>query len=423
MSLHPSRARQQAVIQPGSCRHARWARTPAVLQHLGGRSLTVAVRPRLTALSVSRKAALIVLLHLSAGAQEPQTAKQYCIAEAGYRFEFPRDHFSHPCFRTEWWYFTGNLATAAGRRFGYQLTFFREAVDNPYPNPSRWRVDDLYLAHFAITDITGEEFFYTQRISRAGVGLAGADATKGRIWNGPWSAEVRGDAWTLNAVDGENLIQLALNSRKPPAIQGIDSISQKAEGEGNASHYYSLTRLDTSGEIWIAGERYPVSGWSWMDHEFSTSQLQPEQVGWDWVSLQMDDGTEWMLFDLRRKDGARDAHSAGSFIDERGRVTPLSVSDFEMTPLAEWMSPLTGASYPTRWRVRVPGSGLDVEITAALPEQELITKETTGVTYWEGSIEAKGSRNGKPVQGRGYLEMTGYAGPLPSGLYSVTSDK
>jgi predicted secreted hydrolase len=357
-----------------------------------------------------------------AGPQQSPGGREYCIAKAGYGFEFPRDHFSHPCFRTEWWYFTGNIATVAGRRFGYQLTFFREGVDNPYPNPSRWRVDDLYLAHFAISDLSEDQFFYTQRISRAGIGLAGADPATARIWNGPWLAEVRGDVWTLRAADGDNAIRLDLISRKPPAIQGIDGISQKADGPGNASHYYSLTRLETRGEIRLEGTSHAVTGWSWMDHEFSTSQLQPEQVGWDWVSLQMDDGTEWMLFELRRQDGTRDAHSAGSFVDERGLVTHLAAANFEMTPLEEWTSPMTGASYPIRWRIRVPEKSLDIEIAAAMPEQEMDTRETTQIIYWEGSIQAQGVRDGKPVEGRGYLEMTGYAGPLPAGLYSATSD-
>ena len=364
-------------------------------------------------------AALIALLCCPAGAQMRPAAKQYCTAQPGYRYEFPRDHFSHSCFRTEWWYFTGNVATADGRRFGYQLTFFREAVDNPYPNPSRWRVDDLYLAHFAISALAGKEFFYTQRISRAGIGLAGADAAEARVWNGPWSAEVHDDAWTLQAADAANEIRFQMVSRKPPAIQGVNGISQKADGKGNASHYYSLTRLETTGQLRFKGETYTVSGWSWMDHEFSTSQLQPEQVGWDWVSLQMEDGTEWMLYDLRRKDGRRDPHSAGSFIDAQGRVVPLANADFQMTPLEQWTSPTTGARYPIRWRIRSPRLGLDFEISAAMPAQELKTKETTGVIYWEGSIQARGTRNGKAVEGRGYLEMTGYAGPLPSGLYSA----
>jgi predicted secreted hydrolase len=344
-------------------------------------------------------------------------AKQYCVARAGYRYEFPRDHFSHDCFRTEWWYFTGNVTSDDGLRFGYQLTFFRDAVDNPYPNPSRWRVDQLYLAHFAVTDIEAEEFAHAQRISRAAIGLAGVDAAAGRIWNGPWSAEVRGDRWLLRAADGEHAIDLQMESRKPPVIQGTGGISQKGAGEGNASHYYSLTRLETSGTLRIGGREHRVTGWSWMDHEFSTSQLEPGQVGWDWISLHLDDGTEWMLFQLRRRDGSRDAHSAGSFIDASGRATQLSAADIEMQPLEEWTSPASGARYPMHWRVRVPRLGLDMELTAAIPNQELDTRQTTQIIYWEGSITARGTRNGRPVEGRGYLEMTGYAGPLPSGLY------
>lgn len=346
-------------------------------------------------------------------------AREYCVAQPGYQFEFPRDHFSHNCYRTEWWYFTGNLADARGRRFGYQLTFFREAVDNPYPNPSRWRVDDLHMAHFGISDVSGDDFFYTQRMSRAGIGLAGADPEPGRIWNGPWKAEVHGNTWTLEAAEGDYKVQFEMQSRKPPNIQGVNGISQKADGAGNASHYYSLTRLETSGQLRVRGETFKVSGGSWMDHEFSTSQLDPQQVGWDWVSLQMEDNTEWMFYQLRRKDGSRDAHSAGSFVDEKGRVVTLSAGDFEMTPLETWTSPATGARYPIRWRIRAPRLGLDVEISATIPQQELITKETTGVIYWEGSTATTGTRHGKRVKGRGYLEMTGYAGPLPANLYSA----
>jgi predicted secreted hydrolase len=351
-------------------------------------------------------------------AQAAGAPRRSCVALPGYHFEFPRDHFSHPCFRTEWWYFTGNLSDASGSEFGFQLTFFREAVDNPYPNPSRWRIDDLYMAHFAISDIAAKDFLYSQRISRAGISLAGADPADGRIWNGPWKAEVHGDAWSLVAGDGTSALQLKMESRKPPSIQGINGVSQKAEGEGNGSHYYSLTRLATSGKLRFRGASYAVTGWSWMDHEFSTSQLSPQQVGWDWVSLQMKDGTEWMLFQLRRKDGTRDPFSAGSFVDEKGRVTPLASGDFEMIPGAAWASPQSGARYPVAWRIRVPRLRLEIEISAAMPAQELDTKQTTGVIYWEGSITAKGSHNETPVGGRGYLEMTGYAAPLPSNLYS-----
>ena len=345
---------------------------------------------------------------------EQHSQERFCRALPGYRFAFPRDHFSHPCFRTEWWYFTGNLQTSAGQRFGFELTFFREGVDNPYPNPSRWRVDELYAAHFAISDLGKKSFFYTQRLRRAGIELAGADPGRGKIWNGDWFAELRGQSWHLEASEGDQQIRLELHPKKPPVIQGKNGVSQKAAGEGNASHYYSLTRLETSGQLKVGGASYDVTGWSWMDHEFSTNQLQPNQVGWDWVSLQMEDGTEWMLYQFRLAGGGHDPYSSGSFVGQDGQAVQLSAEDFQMEPLAEWKSPHSNARYPIRWRVRVPRLGLDAEIEAAMPDQELLAKETTGVIYWEGSITARGQRNGKQIQGRGYLEMTGYAGQLPS---------
>ena len=367
--------------------------------------------------------------------QDPAPPPRFCKALPGFQFEFPRDHFSHPCFRTEWWYFTGNLSDRNGRRFGFELTFFREGVENPYANPSRWRVDDLYLAHFAISDIAAERFSYTDRLHRAGIEMAGADPSKGRIWNGDWSATLRtqggGESWLLEAAsagasEAGQRIRLELNPLRPPVIQGRDGVSQKAGGEGNASHYYSLTRLATSGVLETAGASYEVSGLSWMDHEFSTNQLQPGQVGWDWVSLQMDDGTDWMFFQLRLRgvvggdaSGEKDPHSAGSVALPDGTAVQLSAEDFQMTPLDEWRSPHSGGHYPIRWRIQVPAQGLDVTLSAAMADQELITQETTGVTYWEGSVLARGTRNEESVQGRGYLEMTGYAGPLQPGLYST----
>ncbi len=354
-------------------------------------------------------------------AQGPPPTR-FCKALPGYQFEFPRDHFSHPCFRTEWWYFTGNLTDPNGRRFGFELTFFREGVENPYVNPSRWRVDDLYLAHFAVSDLAVKRFSYADRLHRAGIEMAGVDASSGRIWNGNWSATLSGGSWLLEAAERGQRISLELNPLRPPVIQGRNGVSQKASGEGNASHYYSLTRLATSGVLETGGISYEVSGLSWMDHEFSTNQLQPGQVGWDWVSLQMNDGTDWMFFQLRLRGGAnggKDPHSAGSLALPDGTVVQLSAGEFQMTPLDEWRSPHSGGRYPIRWRIQVPGQGLDVTLSAAMEDQELITQQTTGVTYWEGSVLARGTRNETSVQGRGYLEMTGYAGPLQPGLYST----
>ena len=354
-------------------------------------------------------------------ARNGQNERRYCRALPGYQFEFPRDHFSHPCYRVEWWYFTGNLAAEDGQRFGYELTFFRVGVDNRFPNPSRWRVDNLYLAHFAISDLGKQKFFYTQRLNRAGIELAGASQSKGRIWNGDWVAELTATGWKLEAAEGDNRIRFQMRSLKPPVIQGQNGVSQKAAGEGNASHYYSLTRLETSGLLETGGASYDLQGWSWMDHEFATNQLQHGQAGWDWISLQMDDGTEWMLYRLRRTGGDPDPHSAGSFIAADGRVVQLMAEDFQMLPLEQWHSPHTGGLYPIRWRVLVPSLGLDVEIRAAMPDQELVTRESTGLNYWEGSILVRGTKGGKTVQGRGYLEMTGYAGPLQPELYPSES--
>ena len=353
---------------------------------------------------------------------EQHTQERFCRALPGYRFAFPRDHFSHPCFRTEWWYFTGNLQASNGQRFGFEMTFFREGVDNPYPNPSRWRVDDLYAAHFAISDLGKKSFLYTQRLRRAGIEMAGANPGRGRIWSGDWFAELQGQSWHLEAAEGDHQIRLDLHPKKSPVIQGKNGVSQKAAGEGNASHYYSLTRLETSGQLKVGSASHTVTGWSWIDHEFSTSQLQPNQVGWDWISLQMEDGTEWMLYQLRLAGGGRDPYSSGSFVGADGRVTHLSAEDFQMEPLTEWPSPHSGTRYPIRWRVRVPRLGLDAEIIAAMPNQELLAKETAGVIYWEGSITASGQRNGNPIQGRGYLEMTGYASSLPPGIQSPVSN-
>ena len=270
-------------------------------------------------------------------------------------------------------------------------------------------MDDLYLAHFAISDIAAERFSYTDRLHRAGIEMAGADPSKGRIWNGDWSATLRtqggGESWLLEAAsagasEAGQRIRLELNPLRPPVIQGRDGVSQKAGGEGNASHYYSLTRLATSGVLETAGASYEVSGLSWMDHEFSTNQLQPGQVGWDWVSLQMDDGTDWMFFQLRLRgvvggdaSGEKDPHSAGSVALPDGTAVQLSAEDFQMTPLDEWRSPHSGGHYPIRWRIQVPAQGLDVTLSAAMADQELITQETTGVTYWEGSVLARGTRN------------------------------
>ncbi|HLI83632.1 MAG TPA: lipocalin-like domain-containing protein [Bryobacteraceae bacterium] len=333
-------------------------------------------------------------------------APAFRVATPSYHFQFPRDHFNHPDFRTEWWYYTGNVRAASGRRYGFELVFFRQGEHRrPAENPSTWRADDLYLAHLALTDIDGKRFRYYERLNRAGPGIAGVSLEEGRIWNGNWQSrwDLGSGTQTLTAVAADIRFQLRLTARKPPVINGENGISQKADGAGQASYYVSFPRLAVEGTLNGAA----VTGSAWMDHEWFTSQLAKNQVGWDWFSIQLDNGADLMLFRLRRADGSIDPHSAGTYIDPAGRATHLKQSDFTLAPLDLWRSPHTHARYPVRWHIAVPAWNLSLEARAALPDQELPAENGIGNTYWEGSVQYSGSATGV-----GYLEMTGYAKPV-----------
>ncbi|HEY0702475.1 MAG TPA: lipocalin-like domain-containing protein [Candidatus Acidoferrales bacterium] len=341
---------------------------------------------------------------------------QYREAVPGYRYEFPRDNFNHPEFQTEWWYYTGNLKDAGGHEFGFELTFFREALSREQQMKSDWSAPDVYMAHLALSDISGGKFYHRERLNRAGPGVAGVDAETGRIWNGNWQILWKGDTQNLQAVSDPFALRLTLESKKPPVIHGIDGVSQKSAGAGHASHYISLTRLATSGEIELGGEKFEVTGAAWMDHEFFTQQLSAEQVGWDWFSLQLDDNTELMLFRLRLKDGSIDPFSSGTYIDATGKSTHLTQKDFSLQPEGEtWKSESNAAVYPVRWRISVPSLKLDIEATTPLKQQELAGKTAVSPSYWEGAIRLAGTRDGSPATGAGYLEMTGYDRPVQLG--------
>lgn len=341
---------------------------------------------------------------------QTQNAKEWREAATGYRFSFPRDYASHPEYKIEWWYYTGNVETKEGRRFGYQLTFFRVGITPAPRSASRWAVRDLFMAHFAITDIERGEFHSFELINRAGIGWAGADAYTYRVWNEGWEARLDAGAHLLRASEDGFEIELRLAPAKPEVIHGVNEISQKGPSEGNASHYYSLTRLATSGRVRLGNETFEVTGQSWMDHEFGTSFLEEQQVGWDWFSIQLDDGRELMLFQIRRRDGSPDPRSSGTLIEPDGRTTHIPFGEFALSPVKSWRSPESGAAYPVRWAIELPRYGLQLNIAAAIDNQELRTAESTGVTYWEGSITVDGLANDASVKGRGYLEMTGYSG-------------
>jgi predicted secreted hydrolase len=357
----------------------------------------------------SRRALVIVWLlavspMLGALASDPwkQAARDYVV-------RLPADHVSHPAYRIEWWYYTGSLDTDRGRRFGYQITFFRIGINLSPANPSIWSVRDLLMAHVAVTDAAGGRHLFAERVSRAGAGWAGASQRDLHVWNEDWEVRLESGRHRLQARDPRFAIDLVALEDRPPVLHGERGFSQKGSSVGNATHYYSLTRMPTEGFLTVDGERYAVKGDSWMDHEFGTSFLEKNQQGWDWFSLQLADGTDLMMFQLRRVDGTLDPQSSGTIVQPGQPNRRLTAKDFAVTPGRLWTSPVSGARYPVEWRVSVPSEGLDLRVRPVVDSQEL-TGARSGVSYWEGAIDVEGTRAGQPAAGRGYLEMTGYAG-------------
>jgi predicted secreted hydrolase len=342
------------------------------------------MRSRLAALA----AALLFLSPLAA---------QYRSATPGYRFEFPRDFYDHPDFQTEWWYYTGNLKSANGRHYGFELTFFRQAVSRDAAQAAAWDVKDIFLTHLALSDLDGQKFYHSERINRAGPGIAGVSQPSALIWNGNWQIKWQGSEQKLQAIEKLFQLRLTLHPEKQPVIHG------------HGSYYISLTRLTANGQIELKGERSEVSGLAWMDHEFFTHQLESDQVGWDWLSLQLEDNTELMLFHLRRKDGSLDPFSSGTYVDAQGKSTHLRAADFTLQPIAQnWTSPITHATYPIAWKIVIPKLEIELEAHTALAGQELTGKTKIAPSYWEGAITLGGRRGKMPLGGVGYLEMTGY---------------
>lgn len=329
------------------------------------------------------------------------SAEGFARADKIIKFTFPQDFGPHPEYQTEWWYYTGNLSTKEGREFGYQLTFFRRALSpEQVERESDWGTNQIYFAHFALSDIQDKQFYSSEKWSRGAAGLAGAQINPFRVWIDNWSIEGDHETIQLQADDKSFSIDLILEPLKPIVLQGDRGLSQKSSGEGNASYYFSQTRIESSGKLSIGEEQFEVTGLSWLDREWSTSVLGEDQVGWDWFSIQLDDGREIMMYQLRLKDGGIDPYSSGSFIEKDGSVTQLKAQDFEIEVLDKWQSPDTKKVYPSKWKIIIPKEEIELMVTPRFNNQELLHS----FIYWEGAVKVSGDG----LSGKGYVELTGY---------------
>jgi len=330
------------------------------------------------------------------------------VAQPGYRYTFPADYGSHERYRHEWWYYSGNLRNGAGRRFGFELTIFRYGVEHPIAHASAWDIDDLYSAHFAVSDVDGRSFRSFSRTERAALGIAGASPADERAHVGDWSIERRPDGSRMVAAQADGVsLRLELVPEKPPIAQGIDGIIQKGACAACTTHYYSVTRLHAAGALVLDGRRYDVEGAAWNDHEWGSVVLDPRSPGWDWFAMQLDDGRDVMLYRLRRPDGSTLAQSSGTIDGADSIRTFLSRADFRVSALSTWTSPHDGARYPSAWNIELPATRTQLDVRPLIEDQELITDQ--GVAYWEGACTIRGTVAGKAVTGVGYTELTGYA--------------
>lgn len=327
------------------------------------------------------------------------------------QWQFPQDFGGHEDYQTEWWYYTGNLETAEGRAFGFQLTFFRQALAAKQPSAeavieSDWRGSQIYSAHFTVSDVERKQFYPYERFSRGTVGLAGAQALPYQVWLEDWSAtEVEPGIVRLQAEADQVKLDLMVEQTLPPILQGDRGLIVKGLEPGNASYYYSLVQQPTSGTLIIEGNLFQVTGLTWKDHEYSTRALSPGTVGWDWFSMQFDNGSALMLYLLRHEDGRLEPTSVGTYIAPSGESLSLSWQDYQVKVLDTWNA-RSGAIYPAKWIIEIPKLDLVLQAQPLMPNQEL---NVATATYWEGAVTFNGNQGEQPLNGKGYVELTGYA--------------
>jgi predicted secreted hydrolase len=325
-------------------------------------------------------------------------------------FAFPKDHGAHNDFNNEWWYFSGNLSAQNGRRFGYELAIFRAGTFNPLIDNNKNLNNQKYLAHFALTDVADKNFYYKENLSLSPGINSGADANPLKVWLGNWIVTgnfaennfLKPD-FQIQAATKDYSIDLNLKSQKPLVLQGEKGISRKGHAKNDYSYYYSLTRLSSTGKIHVKGIDYNVSGLSWMDHEWSNSDLGRNENGWDWFSIQLNNNTEIMFYQLRNKDGGSSIYSEGTFIYENGTTGRLIPKEVKIEPVDYWESKIH-AKYPSGWKFSIPDRGIYLTLTPYIKNQELEVL----VNYWEGAVSIKGKYKNKEISGNGYVELTGY---------------
>lgn len=354
-----------------------------------------------------RRNLLLLPLGVALMAQTPaRTPDGFAIAQPGYAFTFPADHGAHPDFRTEWWYVTGHLQDEAGKRIGFQLTFFRQATPPAaWKGSAAWRSDQLILAHAALSDESARRFIYDERLNREGLSASAAEGQLS-VFNESWHLEARSDGGFDLAMEAKGTaLRLRLEPRTPPVIFGENGVSRKGADPTATSHYVTFPRLAATGSLNAPGASpRTLSGAAWMDHEWSSNYLSAGQTGWDWAGIQLKDGRSLMVFRLRLGDGRQDPWSTVQEVDAQGRIT-RTTRTFTMAPEGAWTSPTSGARYPLP--LRLDAFGQVFRLVPTISDQELLTGRSTGITYWEGDCRVL-DQNGHEI-GDAYLELTGYA--------------
>ena len=364
-------------------------------------------------------------MHSAVAVEDAQVSDDFAQVMAPTDLKFPQDLGPHDEYQTEWWYYTGNLETETGRDFGYQLTFFRRGLTSDVPSEivsaegmdkdhaSDWRSNQIYFAHFTVSDIEGDRFYPHERFSRRSADLSGATAEPYRVWLEDWSAtEITPGMVHLVAKTDDVALDLTLNETLEPVLQGDRGYSQKGPETGNASYYYSIVQQQSQGSITIGDETFDVDGLTWKDHEYSTSALSPGTVGWDWFSLQLDDGSALMLYGLRKDDGTISDFSKGTYVAADGSTQAIDHTEWTIDVQKTWHSTSSQADYPAQWHIEVPKLDLVLDGEALMADQELHFART----YWEGAVGFEGTVGDRPVSAKGYVEMTGYADRLDTVL-------